>query len=210
MITDLLRHPAQIVERCRNPAAQRDMVRLELILIAAGGALFGAVVWTFRGGPQIGVAAVKIPIATLMTLAISGPGLTAFALAFGRSWTLRETLTYLLSAGARSSLVLFALSPVLLLVIDLGASYGAIRLAATAAYALAGLSGFLLLLRSLGPAPGRAPAAVCFVLLFLVVGGQSAWLLRPYLGDPRVPKVPMFSQGQHEGGLVETLGRSMF
>jgi hypothetical protein len=145
-----------------------------------------------------------------MTLAISGPGLAAFAVAFGRSWTLRETLSYLLSAGARSSLVLFALSPVLWLVIDLQASYSAIRLAATAAYALAGLSGFLLLLRGLGPAPGRAPVAAGFVLLFLVVGGQSAWLLRPYLGNPGERQVPIFSQGRQQGGLVETLGRSAF
>src|SRR5262249_5815864 len=152
----------------------------------------------------------KIPIATLMTLAISGPGLAAFALAFGRSWTLRETLSYLLSAGARSSLVLFALSPVLWLVIDLGASYSTIRLAATWAYALSGLSGFLLLLRSLGPAPGRTAAAACFTLLFLVVGGQSAWLLRPYLGNPSEGNVPMFSQGRQKGGLLEALGRSAF
>jgi hypothetical protein len=210
MITELLRHPAEIAERCRNPAAQRDVARHNLLLIAAGGALFGAVVGTFRGGAQIGISAVKIPIATLMTLAISGPGLAAFAVAFGRSWTLRETLSYLLSAGARSSLVLFALSPVLWLVIDLQASYSAIRLAATASYALAGLSGFLLLLRGLGPAPGRAPVAACFVLLFLVVGGQSAWLLRPYLGNPGERQVPFFSQGRQQGGLVETLGRSVF
>jgi hypothetical protein len=210
MITDLLRHPEEIVERCRNPAAQRDVVRLDLLLIAAGGALFGAVVGTFRGGAQIPIAALKIPIATLTTLAISGPGLAAFAVAFGRRWTVRETLSFLLSAGARSSLVLFALAPVLWLVIDLEASYSTIRLAATAAYALAGLSGFFLLLRSLGPAPGRAPVAACFVLLFLVVGGQSAWLLRPFLGDPSDRRVPLFSQGRHEGGLVDTLGRSVF
>ena len=209
MITELLRHPEDVVERCRDPVAQRDLVRTNLLLIAAGGALFGAVVGTFRGGAQIPIAAAKIPIATLLTLAVSGPGLAAFAVAFGRSWSLRQTLSFLLSAGARSSLVLFALAPVLWLVIDLGASYSTIRLAATGAYALAGLSGFLLLLRGVGPAPGRAQVAACFVLLFLVVGAQSAWLLRPYLGNPRDRQVPLFSQGQ-EGGLVDTLGRSVF
>jgi len=48
------------------------------------------------------------------------------------------------------------------------------------------------------------------MLLFLVVGGQSAWLLRPYLGNPSDRSVPMFAHGRHEGGLVETLGRSAF
>lgn len=209
MITDLLRHPDKIVDRCRDATAQPGVVRLDLILIAAGGLAFGAVAGTFRGGAQIPLAAAKIPAATLLTLAVCGPGLAAFAVAFGRPWTLREALALLLSAGARSSLVLFAFAPVLWLVIDLEARYSVIRLAATAAYALAGLSGFLLLLRGLGPAPGRVPAILCFAPLFLIVGAQSAWLLRPYLGNPTDANVPAFAHGRHEGGLLETLGRSL-
>jgi hypothetical protein len=94
-------------------------------------------------------------------------------------------------------------------VIDLGGSYDFIRLTAVAAYALAGLSGFAFLLRALGPAPGRAAAALSFALLFLVSGAQSTWLLRPYLGDPVDAQVPLFAQGRREGGLLEVLGRSV-
>jgi hypothetical protein len=206
MIAGLLRCPDDVVERCRNSAAQRDVARLALLVIAVGGALFGGVLGSFRGEMQVAVSALKIPAATLLTLAVCGPGLAAFAVVFGRKWSLREALALLLCAGARSSLVLFALSPVLWLVIDLGGSYHFIRLSAVAAYSLAGLSGFVFLLHALGPAPGRVATALSFTLLFLVSGAQSAWLLRPYLGDPRDAEVPLFAQGRREGGLLEVLG----
>ena len=209
MITALLREPQIVIERCRDSTAQRDVARLGLLIIAVGGALFGAVVGSFRGGGQIAVAGLKIPAATLLTLAVCGPGLAALGVVFGRNWTLREALALLLSAGARASLVLFALSPVLWLVIDLGGSYHFIRLIAVIAYGLAGLSGFAFLLRALGPAPGRAAAALSFGALFLVAGAQSAWLLRPYLGDPGDAQVPLFAQGRQEGGLLGVLSRSL-
>jgi hypothetical protein len=209
MITALLRSPQEVVDLCRNPAAQRDLARKELLLIALGGMLFGGVLGTFRGGAQIPIAAAKIPLATLLSLAVSGPGLAVFAATFGRAWTFRETLALLLGAGARSSLVLLSLSPVLWLVIDLGSSYAAIRFAATSAYGLAGLSGFAFLLRALGPEKGRAAIASSFAVLFLIAGAQSAWLLRPYFGDPRDRSVPVFAHGRQEGGLIGALGRSL-
>jgi hypothetical protein len=218
MIAELLRHPDKLLDRCREPGAQSALARTDLVLIALGGALFGAAVGTFRGGAQIPFAALKVPLATLATLAICGPGFAAFAAAFGRPWTLRETLALTLTAGARSSLVLFALAPAVWLAIDLGAGYHPVRLVAAAAYGLAGLSGLLFLLRGLGPAfllrglgpaPGRWATAASFVVLFGIVGSQTAWLLRPYLGDPRDGQIPLFAHGRREGGLAGVLGRSI-
>jgi hypothetical protein len=209
MIADLLRHPEVVIERCHDAAAQRQVARSALLTVVVGAALFGVVVGSFRGGTQLAVAGLKLPLATLLALAVCGPGLAAFGVVFDRTWTLREALALLLSAGARSSLVLFALSPVLWLVIDLGGSYHLIRLLAAMSYALAGLSGFAFLLRALGPLPGRAAAALSFACLFLVAFAQSAWLLRPYLGDPSDQHVPLFAQGRREGGLLGVLGRSL-
>jgi hypothetical protein len=71
------------------------------------------------------------------------------------------------------------------------------------------LSGFAFLLRALGPEQGRAATALSFALLFLVVGAQSAWILRPYLGDPHDARVPLFAQGRRGDGLLDALGRSL-
>jgi hypothetical protein len=209
MITHLVRHPEEVLRRCREPGAQAAIARTALVMIALGGALFGAAVGSFRGGGQIFFSAVKIPAATLATLAICGPGFAALAAAYGRHWTLRETLALALAAGARSSLVLFALAPALWLAIDLGASYDHARLGAALAYALAGFSALVFLLRGLGDAPGRTATAASFVVLFAIVGSQTAWLLRPYLGDPRDGEVPLFAHGRREGGLGGALERSL-
>ena len=52
-------------------------------------------------------------------------------------------------------------------------------------------------------------AAASFVALFLVAGAQTAWLFRPYIGDPEDRRVPLFAQGRIEGGVLGALGRSM-
>jgi hypothetical protein len=204
-LLDLLRDPERALSASRDPRQQASFARSCLVAIAIGGALFGATVGSFRGGPQVGFAALKIPVATLLTMAVAGPALFALAAAFGRRWTLPSALAVMLGAGARSSLVLGALSPVLWLAIDLGVGYGSVKLAATAAYGAAGLSGLTLLLRGLGREAGRLGAASCFVMVFLVTGAQTAWVLRPYLGDPHDTTVPLLVNDRVEGGVVGSL-----
>lgn len=205
MLVDILRAPEVAIDACRDRRAQRGVASMCLLAIAGGGALFGAAVGSFRGGAQIPLAALKIPLATLVTMAVAGPALLALAAAFGRRWHLPESVALMLAAGGRSSLVLAALAPPLWLAIDMGLEYALIKLAATLAYALAGLSGLALLLRGLGGEPGRWGAAGSFVLVFMVAGAQTAWVLRPYLGDPRDREVPVLVAGRVEGGVWRSL-----
>ncbi len=204
-LVDLLREPDRTIAALRMPDAQRALAAQCLVAILVGGALFGAAMGSFRGGSQIVVAALKIPAATLLTMAFSGPALLSLAAAFDRRWRASEALALMLAAGARSCLVLGALAPVLWLGIDLGLPYGALKLTATGAYGLAGLSGLSVLLRGLGKATGRTAAASCFAMVFLVVGAQTAWILRPYVGDPSDEEIPMFAHGRVEGGLFGSL-----
>ena len=205
MIADLLCRPDAVIARCRSRRDDRGVARFSLIALAVGGAAFGAALGSYRGGLMPWLSAGKIPSATLLTLAVSGPGFASLAAAFDRRWSFRETLSLTLAAGARASLVLFALTPALWLSIDLGVGYASVRWAAVLAYGLAGLSGLSFLLRALGAASGRVLAASGFVLLFLVVGAQTAWVFRPFLGDPRDREVPLFAQGRLEGGLIGVL-----
>ena len=205
MISELLRRPEGVIARCREPGADREAARLSIIAIVLGGAAFGAALGSYRGGTMVLHSAWKIACATLLTLAVCGPGFSALAAAFERRWSFRETLCLALAAGARSSLVLFALSPALWLAIDLGATHYSVKLLATAGYGLAGFSGLRFWLRALGPAAGRQALAASFVALFLLVGAQAAWVLRPFLGDPRDTQVPLFAQGRREGGVLASL-----
>jgi hypothetical protein len=205
VITELLRRPDDTIARCREPGADRDVARFALFAIVIGGAAFGAALGSFRGGLMTFHSAWKIPCATLLTLALCAPGFAALSATFERRWSFRETLCLALGAGARSSLVLFALSPALWLAIDLGAEYRMVQLLSTGAYGLAGLSGLGFWIRALGPAIGRPLLASSFVALFLLVGAQAAWVLRPFLGDPADPEVPLFAQGRREGGVPGAL-----
>ncbi len=201
----LLRDPAAALLACRDETEQRQIALTALLLIILGGLSFGAAVGSFRGFPQLGIAALKLPVVTLLTLAVAGPAFFGISTAVGRHFELRETLAIVLSAGARSSLVLIAVAPLLALAVDVGAPYELVRFAAVGGYGLAGISALLFILRALGNAPGRALGALCFVGVFALFGAQTAWLLRPYLGDPRDATVPTFAHGRTEGGVYGAL-----
>ncbi len=204
-LSSLLRSPVRAVALCLDEGERVNVARLSLSSIVLGGLAFGAAAGSFRGAGQALLAALKLPGVTLLTLAVAGPAFYVLASAFGRSWGFRSTLALMLAAGARSSLVLFALSPALGLAASSGVGYEPLRLLALGGYALGGLSGLRLLLVALGDAPGRIGALLSFIAVFGAVGVQSAWLLRPFLGDPRDTAVPVFAHGRVEGGIVGAL-----
>jgi hypothetical protein len=146
----------------------------------------------------------KLPLVTVGTLVLCVPAFYAIVAVFGRPWSLRAAVSIMLVAGARFSLVLLAATPVVWLSVSLGASYDAVKLLAALAYALAGLAALGLILRGLGPGPGRLATVVTFVGVFLLVGGQSAWILRPYIGTPGSDEITLFTR-EHEGGLAYQL-----
>jgi hypothetical protein len=204
LMNRLLRAPSEVAADCRE---DRDLPKLAanaIAVIAAGALLFGAAAGSWRGGPQVAYAAVKLGIVTVGTLALCVPAFYAIAAVFGRPWSLRSAVSVMLVAGARFSLVLVAATPVVWLTINLGASYDAVKLLAALAYSLAGLSALGLLLRGLGSGPGRIATVVTFLGVFLVIGGQTAWILRPYLGTPGREEVTFFTR-EREGGLAYQL-----
>ena len=190
LLSDVLRSPETVLRTCHDDdGAQIAPTTLGAIVIA--GAAFGAALGLRTSGLQMALSAIKLPLATLLTLSLAGPLLYVTAAVAGRRWRLRTVLAVMLTAGARGSLVLFAATPALLLLVMFGAGYPVVKLAAVAAYALSGRSALTVLLKSLGPAPGRLLAMVTFVGLYLIAGAQSAWVLRPYLGRPGLAPVPV-------------------
>lgn len=203
-LATLLRSPAAVADECRRDGDVRGIVLQSLLTIAAGGAVFGGVVGASSGGRQIVYAALKLPLAMLAALVVFVPAFYAISAVFERRWTLRAIVALAVAAGARLGLALLAAAPVLWLVIDLGAPYEAVKLVAASAYALGGLAALRLFLPGIGPGPGRRTMSVVLMAVLLLGGGQTAWVLRPYLGDPERPAVP-FLASEREGGLVVQL-----
>jgi hypothetical protein len=200
----ILRAPAGVAEQCRSDRDLAAIARTALITLAVSATAFGAAVGSLRGGRQIAFAALKMPIGILGTLALAAPAFYVLAAIFGRPWALRPILSLVLAAGARFSLVLLAMTPPLWLLIDFAAPYEVIKVVATVAYGLAGLAGLEVLVRGLGDGPGKHMTILLFVAVFLLIGGQNAWVLRPYLGLPGAKEVTLFTR-EREGGLVVQL-----
>ncbi len=200
----ILRAPGEVAEQCRSDRDVASIARTALVTLAVAATAFGAAVGSWRGGRQIAFAALKMPLAILGTLAIAAPAFYVLAAIFGRPWALRPVLALVLSAGARFALVLLALTPPLWLTIDFGAPYEIVKVAATLGYGLAGLAGLEVLIRGLGDGPGRSLTIGLFIAVFLLIGGQNAWVLRPYLGTPGETDVTLFTR-KREGGLVVQL-----
>jgi hypothetical protein len=207
LVAWLLRSPEQVAERCRGDVDLQPLVVVSLAAIALGGAAFGGVIGSFRGGAQIFYAALKIPMAMLLALAVCVPAFHALAAVLGRPWPLRTVISLTLAASARASLLLLAFAPLLWLAYDFGLGYHGAALAAAAAYATAGLAALSILLRGLGSGDGLILTVLAFAAVFFSVAGQTSWVLRPYLVRPRSTTVPFVRTT--EGSFIDSIWTSM-
>ena len=190
LMNRLLRTPGDVARECKQDQDVAALAASAILAIAVGALLFGAAVGSWRGSAQIGFAALKLPVVTLGTLVLYVPAFYCIAAVFGRPWSLRAAIAIMLAA-----------TPVVWLTINLGASYDAVKLVASVAYALGGLAALGLLRKGLGDGPGKLATVLTFMTVFLVFGGQMAWILRPYLGTPGRDDITLFTR-EREGGLA--------
>ena len=205
-LTDLLRDPQRIADRCRDERDLREVTIISLACITIGAAVFGGVVGSFRGGMQITYSAIKLPLALITTLVFTVPALYGFSAGLDRPASLRSLTALTLAAMARSALMLVAVAPLLWLAVDQSLGYHGAVLITAALYGVSGLTALGLLLRGLGDGMRRLALAVALVAVFFVVGGQGAWMLRPFLGRPAHTDVPFLRA--REGTFADSLHQS--
>lgn len=211
ILNRLLRAPDEIAAACREDRDVRAITATSLLALVIGCAVFGGVIGSFRGGVQIAYGAIKVPLAMAATLAVCVPAFHAIAAGLGRPFPIRTIVALALAAAGRASLVLLAVAPMLWLVFDRGIGYHAATLASAVAYGAAGLAAFSVLVRGLGEGAGRLLTAAAFAAVFFAVGGQTSWILRPYLIRPRTwtaarnheQKIP-FMRG-YEGSFADAI-----
>jgi hypothetical protein len=128
------------------------------------------------------------------TMLLVVPAFHTIAAGLGRPLSFSGTIGLTLAAAGRGALVLVALSPMVWLSFDRGLSYHPGVLLAATCYAVAGLAALDLVLKGVGfDARGFAIVSVFAAVLF-ATGGQTAWMLRPFLGRPSDATVPFFRQ----------------
>lgn len=208
LLDELLRRPASIAQAAKSGLPPRGVFLAALIAILLGAGTFGAALASSRGGIQLLYSTVKLPVVSLVTLMVVTPALAAVTTALRRPLTLAGASVLMLAAAGRAALVLLALAPVVWLAFDSGVAYHRGILVACACYGLAGLEALRMLRLALGK-DLRSFAIISFVgLVLLPAGGQTAWLLRPYVGRPSQSEVP-FLRGR-ESSFNESVHQSIF
>jgi hypothetical protein len=192
LIDQLLRDREVILGKI---AAGRDLVaimRVMVATIAIAMAIVGAAIGSYRGGVQIGYAAIKLPLVLLGTAALSAPALTALGAALGRRVRLAADLALVITALAFGAMLLSACTPLILLGRAMDVSYHSMVLGLVGMFAIAGCASLRMIVHALSVehGPGRSSSIVGLCIVFALVGGQLSWALRPYLVRPRTPDVP--------------------
>ena len=185
------------------------LLRVNALLAAAYGVCMGVYGLCWPDGPewrQMAAGAAKVPALFALTLAVTLPSLYVFNVLLGPRLRPGDLLRLVAAAVSVLTAVLAALGPVTAFFSVTTVNYAFVVLLNVAVFAAAGAFGLGFLHKSLrqlsqtapyeivgedGGRPGdkRPSHAVIYVWMavFGLVGGQSAWLLRPFIGSPDLP-----------------------
>ncbi len=194
-INTICSSPKSTTRLCREEDQLIPITKASLLLVGVGSGAFGLVLGGARDASQALASAIKLPLVWIVTLAVCAPAFYAIAAVFGQPLRMRALLALTLSATARASLVLFALLPVLWLFSDVFSHspwlYHQLTMLAALVYGLASLAALGVLLRGFDKSFRTLPLVGLFSVCFLLVAGQTAWSLRPFVGRPAQTDVPL-------------------
>lgn len=205
LIDQLLRDRDAMLARIAAGKGLAAITRAMVATIAIAMAIVGAALGSYRGGIQIGYAAIKLPLVLLGTAALSAPALTAIGASLGRRARLSADLALVVTALAFGALMLAACTPLILLGRAIDLSYHRMILGTVGVFALAGIASLRMIIHALSVerSPGRGSAIVGLCIVFALVGGQLSWALRPYLVRPRAEEVVFVREV--EGSLFDAI-----
>ena len=192
---DLLRNRDQFFESIREGKSTVQNLRRAALAALLGSALFGLALGSFAwDGWQILASTLKVPLLLLGTAILCFP--TFYIL---QSWraprplALGEAASLQAMSLAAVALVWGSLAPPLVFLVGSATHYHLSQMLALVVGALGGMVGLSVLragYRTLCLEEGKGRSGIFLVLYFLVfaaVGGQLAWMLRPFVGSPNLP-----------------------
>ncbi|MEO8698535.1 MAG: hypothetical protein ABI867_00795 [Kofleriaceae bacterium] len=200
----LLRDRAVMLARIRNGNVG-PILRTMVATIAIAMGIVGAALGSYRGDQQILYAAIKLPLVLLGTAALSAPVLTTLGMALGRRARLASDLALVMTALAYGALLLCACTPLIMLGRALDLGYHQMILATVTMFAIAGGMALRMIVQAVSHERERGWLAAVLGLctVFVLVGGQLSWALRPYLVRPRAQDIPFIREV--EGSLFDSI-----
>jgi hypothetical protein len=171
--------------------------------IAAFGMFYGGVMGTYGGfgGPrlwQVVYSALKVPFLLFTTFLLSLPSFFVVNTLLGLRADFPRVVRSLLATQAGLTIILSALAPYTAFWYVCGSPYQPAILFNGVMFAVASVSAQWMLRRSYQPLirsdPKHRWMLLAWLVIYVFVGIQMAWVLRPFIGSPDAP-VEFFRAG---------------
>jgi hypothetical protein len=200
MTCDILRGESAPQRMNQEPA--RSVATLTLA-IAAFGMFYGGVMGTYGGvgGPrmwQVVYSALKVPFLLTTTFLLSLPSFFVVNTLLGLRVDFPRVVRALIATQAGLTIILSALAPYTAFWYVSGSGYQPAILFNGVIFAVASVCAQWMLRRSYQPLiesdPKHRWMLFAWLLIYVFVGIQMAWVLRPFIGSPDAP-VEFFREG---------------
>jgi hypothetical protein len=174
--------------RFRTGSGRVPWVMLGLLL-CAGGLTYGGCMGSFAGRPlQILYSALKVPLLVCVTTAICLPSFFVINSLLGLRADFADACRGVFSAQATMAVTLLAQAPLVLFAYLSTDDYRFAVLVNGVYFAIATAAAQVTLNRHYSVLMRRNPshgiARTAWVVLYVFVAIQCAWVMRPYIGDP--------------------------
>ncbi len=173
-----------------------EPTRQLVLLVLVFGPLYGAFMGSFQlDSPerllQVLFAAVKMPILLFATSALCLPGFFIFNTVLGLREDFSDALRSILAGQAALSIALASLAPMTRFFYFSSSDYQSALVFNALMFTLATGAGHFVMLRRyrllIAKHPKHRWALGAWLILFVFVGMQMGWTLRPFIGDPNAP-----------------------
>ena len=200
----ILRNPGCIMESLRRDEDLWALSRVCLVITLFTGALYGLVMggtnW-FQGAPvpwtseylMMLITAIKVPSLFLFTFSIVVTSIYVSSTFVGSRASFRQIVTLLLASLAITTIALASMASVSLFFALTTRSYNFIKVLHVLFFAYAGLVGLNYMGRGFNAivgvtlSDGHRWLFIGWILLYMFVGTQLAWVMRPFVGSPDMP-----------------------
>ncbi len=179
-----------------GPSTRMPVPLVLAALIVCFGMLYGGVMGTYGGiaGPriwQVVYSAVKVPFLLMATFSLSLPSFFVVNTLLGLRTDFERVVRALMATQAGLTVILSALAPITAFWYVSGSQYQAAILFNGLMFAVASVSAQWMLRRDYLPLIRKDPKhrwmLRIWIAIYVFVGIQMGWVLRPFIGDPEVP-----------------------
>lgn len=185
-----------VADPIRSETAAATTRRTLIAVVVLAGGLYGAAMGSWGAlqpdrWPMMLYAAAKVPLLILTTSAICLPGYFVIVSVLGLRETFRRSLRAIASGQAAMTLTLASLAPLTLLVYASRVDHAWALLFNAAMFTVATAVASVVMLRRFAPliALDRRHRLTlgAWVLMYVFVGIQAGWMMRPFVGSPGLP-----------------------